>query len=384
MLWMMKMADKICESKECTGCLVCTQVCPCGSIDVFTDKMGFAYPKINEKKCIDCFMCAKYCHIISGIPRNTNKGEIYRYIGTDESRKESSSGGFLPALIDEFLKEDFFIVGVVFSDDFLETKFAITKSADIIKKMRKSKYVSAEIIDSLSKIKNMLCDNQKVFFVGLPCQVAALKKLCGNNDNLFTVDLICHGNGSPSFYRDSLKSFCKDKGKSVTKLKNVDFRPKPEKPGTHGFSLEFDDDIILVDSKEFPYYYGFNERLVLRESCYNCKYYDLGRVGDITVGDSTFTDSDLGESVVIVNTQKGEEIIKSMPKLGDFIRITEDQREKIAKRFNKKVDPKNRKKIVKAKSYDSVAKTYLSYKYVPLRYRIKRKIFKFLKKDKNV
>ena len=50
-------------------------------------------------------------------------------------------------------------------------------------------------------------------FIGLPCQVAAVKKYAEmkkvNTDDLFTVDLICHGIPSDLYLKEHVQNICK-------------------------------------------------------------------------------------------------------------------------------------------------------------------------------
>ena len=67
-----------------------------------------------------------------------------------------------------------------------------------------------------------------------------------------------------------------------------------------------------INYKMDPYYKSFIEGNTYRECCYNCKYANTNRVGDITIGDfwgiekeiPAFYD-DKGVSVIIINNNKG-------------------------------------------------------------------------------
>lgn len=67
-----------------------------------------------------------------------------------------------------------------------------------------------------------LKDGEKVLFIGLPCQVAALRNFTNNHDNLCTVDLICHGSPSPEL----LRMYLKEKSVDIKALNELDFREK--------------------------------------------------------------------------------------------------------------------------------------------------------------
>ncbi|RGG03365.1 4Fe-4S dicluster domain-containing protein [Ruminococcus sp. AF27-12AA] len=48
---------------ECCGCTACYAICSRSAITMYSDEEGFAYPYINEEKCIRCYMCIKVCPI---------------------------------------------------------------------------------------------------------------------------------------------------------------------------------------------------------------------------------------------------------------------------------------------------------------------------------
>lgn len=55
------------EKDECCGCTSCYSICPNSAISMVEDEEGFEYPKINQSKCIRCYMCLKVCPFKDGI-----------------------------------------------------------------------------------------------------------------------------------------------------------------------------------------------------------------------------------------------------------------------------------------------------------------------------
>lgn len=49
---------------KCTGCSVCSYVCPTKAIVMQRDNEGFQYPIIEESKCIKCSKCLHFCHTL--------------------------------------------------------------------------------------------------------------------------------------------------------------------------------------------------------------------------------------------------------------------------------------------------------------------------------
>lgn len=51
------------RKEELCGCTECYEVCPKGVILMELDEEGYIYPKVEEKKCMCCYMCMKVCPI---------------------------------------------------------------------------------------------------------------------------------------------------------------------------------------------------------------------------------------------------------------------------------------------------------------------------------
>ena len=60
---------------QCSGCGLCSTVCPANCLDMKTDREGFRYPSCDTEKCIRCGICVKTCsevinkHILSAMKR---------------------------------------------------------------------------------------------------------------------------------------------------------------------------------------------------------------------------------------------------------------------------------------------------------------------------
>lgn len=51
--------------QDCTGCGACAYRCPKHCIHMEADKIGVAYPRIDDSACVDCHVCEKVCPIIT-------------------------------------------------------------------------------------------------------------------------------------------------------------------------------------------------------------------------------------------------------------------------------------------------------------------------------
>ncbi len=85
-----------------------------------------------------------------------------------------------------------------------------------------SKYVQCRSYLSFEEIKGR-AKNQKVLYIGTPCQAAALKAYVGNNENLTFCTLICHGVPSEKALKNYLNYISKTE--KITP-KYINFRDK--------------------------------------------------------------------------------------------------------------------------------------------------------------
>ena len=101
-------------------------------------------------------------------------------------------------------------------------------------------------------------------------------------------------------------------------VKNVGFRTKKYGWKTYCIVIEFENGTQYVKlANEDPYYRQFFSNINLRHSCYTCNR-AANSVADITLGDfwgakkKGFDDDDKGISLIICNTEKGQEKINHL------------------------------------------------------------------------
>lgn len=305
------MTNNICDKNLCTGCSACSQACPKNAINMNTNEEGFLYPEIDNNLCTDCKLCKKTCPI-NNYNFNNKYPKAYAIMAIDEVRKVSSSGGAFSVFAEYILNEGGVVCGAAF-DENMVVKHQIIDKKENLQSLRGSKYVQSNLEDSYKSIKNYLDTNKKVFFVGTPCQVAGLKNFLNKNyNNLLTADLICHGVPSPLV----LKKYIEEEFNGE-KVLNINFRDK--KDGWGGAYVTTTSTTTGIYSKkdyEDTYLTAFFANISLRESCYNCQYTKLPRVGDITLADCWGASSDIddkkGTSTLFINNQNGENVFEKI------------------------------------------------------------------------
>lgn len=302
-------------TKNCTGCMACYNTCPSNAIKIVFNEEGFYIPKIDNNKCIDCGLCNSVCPQIRTTFRKEEPSVCYAVMADNEIRKNSASGGLFALIAQEYLRNGGYVCGAAFSKDFRCVNHIIINDEKDLIRLQNSKYVQSNIGNTFSEIRILLENGKEVLFSGTPCQVAGLNSyLKKNYDNLLTMDLVCHGIPSPLVWEKYISEIAGNK-----QIKKLSFRNKDKEWGSPYELL-----VLFKNNSKFKeqcssniFYRSFFEHLILNEPCYNCKYTNLSRQGDITIGDfwginnfDTDLDDGLGTSLVIINSVKGEKIVK--------------------------------------------------------------------------
>lgn len=296
------------EKKKCSGCAACLNSCPVNAITMVEDEEGFLIPSIDETKCISCGKCVNACTQLFVDKPNTVNPRCFAIRMEEDILKRSSSGGAFSALAYYALGQGGVVCGAAFDEDFRGVSHIIVDNADDLSKLRGSKYVYSKTGDIYIRVKEYLAQNRFVLFCGTPCQVAALYRVVGRqNEKLLTVDLLCGGVPSEKIYRTYLDSF--SQGKEIS---GVRFRPKEYGWDYSGIETSFSNGTIhMRHSVKDSYLRGFLNWLFVGNACENCEYAEPGRQGDFTIGDfwnadrfsnmEKYTD---GVSTVLVNNEK--------------------------------------------------------------------------------
>lgn len=205
------------DQNLCTGCGACYYSCPKKCISMSENKEGFLFPEINDKICVNCGKCRKVCPSNNQTEKSEFIGRCYAAWNLNESvRMDSSSGGLFTSIAEEILAENGVIYAAKMENDFDLHHIRITDSEHLAE-TRKSKYYQSRVFDVFDSIKADISSDRKVMFIGTPCQVAAVKRLF-DCDNLFTVDLVCHGVASKKIVLNYVKSLAKKYGAEVKRL----------------------------------------------------------------------------------------------------------------------------------------------------------------------
>ena len=307
---------KIEDKTKCCGCHGCMNACPTGAITMEEDSYGFKYPHVDESKCINCGLCEKVCPIINNKTIDNEPKAYGCYNKNEEVRLNSSSGGIFTLIAEEIISKNGVVYGAAFDNEF-SLKHIRVDNVNDLEKLRTSKYLQSTIGDTYKECKKDLDEGKYVLYTGTPCQIEGLLSyLMKDYDNLYTQDIICHGVPSPKVWKHYL-NYRKNIDQDIPN--NINFRNKDD--GWKLFNLKFtyENKHYSKNQNNDVYMKAFLNNIDLRDSCYNCSFKKENRLSDITLADfwgvqniTPEIDDNKGTSLVIVNSNKGSDLLESI------------------------------------------------------------------------
>lgn len=311
---MIKLADK----ESCTACGACAFVCAKNSITMIEDEHGSVYPSLDSTNCVECGRCQKTCPILSPLDVNTPQIAYSAWSSDEKERETSASGGIAAEIYKKALSEGCDIAGAVQQDDF-RVVMQLSSDEKAILKFKNSKYVFSEAWHVYQEIKQSLKADKNVVFIGLPCQVAALRKIFRENEKILFVEVVCHGTAPFSYLKQHIEHIEHTKNEKAIRMSFRD-------PDTYTYTFTFT--LYNKDGKRFyaevprktdTYQYAYHSTISYRENCYHCHFAREQRIADITLSDykglGRMAPCSYGEtnvSCILVNTEKGKKFIKEM------------------------------------------------------------------------
>jgi len=387
------------NQNQCYGCGACSQICPKDSIKMVSNVEGFLYPKIDMNTCIECNLCQKVCPVIEeNLLKVLNPLSTKVYAAWNNNLTqimESTSAAIFPLLAEAVLSKGGKVYGCAWDEfEIRAIHVRITKQKEVIR-LKGSKYVQSSIGDTFKQVKSDLKSGNLVLFSGTPCQISGLKLfLKFDYDNLYLVDLVCHGVPSPKMLA-AYVSYIEDSEKS--RINTLKFRDK-KKSGYRSY-------ISWINSKTNiktmhiggleSYLNGFYNEYFNRESCYMCKFSSSNRSGDITLSDFWGIEKFVPElnikrkyglNMVMCNTIKGTDLFSQIKTNITLVNSKLEYAQKGDKRLVKNgTRPDLRDQIYKdlnEKSYAFIARTYLKPNFYLIRRSIPSWVKNFILKIK--
>lgn len=329
------------DYEKCTGCGACVQRCPKRCISWTQREFGFRYPQIDKDTCVNCGQCEKVCPIDKTLEVSAEQKAYAAVHKDDEVLAKSTSGGAFTAIADAVFAQGGIVYGAAMLDG-MQVKHIRTSGKDDFEGLRSSKYLQSDTGTTYQMVEQDLKQGKTVLYSGTPCQIDGLKNFLGKDyENLYTVDIVCHGVGSQAYF-DKYMDYARER---YGKIKALRFRSKEYAGWSCGGG------VVVVDSsdclKKIPYrdfdnyYYSyFLSGDIYRKSCYSCKYANTNRVGDFTLGDYWGVEAlnlplqtENGCSLLLVNNRHAMQLLDEIESL-DRVETTVEQAAHCNKQLN--------------------------------------------------
>lgn len=323
--------ESISKDNLCLGCGLCESICGKDAVEMRLQPDGFFKPVVKtireDKEKIISEICPGK-NIVNDLSFNEDQKIWGKYekllsgFSTDtEIRTKGSSGGIVSAIA-IYLLETGAVDSVLQvggdSHDYERNSLRISRTREDVLKCASSRYAPALIFD---KILEILQESRDSFcFIGKPCDISALKNFLEafpeyKDRFKLTVSIICAG--MPSF--KGTKAII-DEFKAENPVKDLVYRGN----GWPGF-------FSFTDKNEQKFNKTYNDswgKTLNRHLNFRCKICPdgIGLQADLAVGDAwetsdgypDFTERE-GQSLVIVRTNAGINVLDSAAKNGDVI-----------------------------------------------------------------
>lgn len=233
-------------------------------------------------------------------------------------RMASSSGAAFSVLAHAILEGEGIIYGVRMAEDCYSAEFCRVTDKEGLAQLRGSKYLQAHVGDTFKQVRQDLSDGKKVLFAGTGCQVNGLKLFLQKEyENLFCLDIVCHGTPSPRLWEQYVKYREKE---YHAKMVEVSFRNK-DRYLWDGFEMKETDsnqNQVYISRHIDPYFSLFVSNVCLRPSCFNCQAKRV-KLSDITIADFWGIDDvapemndGKGISLIITRTDQGQALFDAI------------------------------------------------------------------------
>lgn len=294
---------EICSIEKCTGCGLCSAICPRKCISMEENNLGHIYPKINDDLCLKCGGCIKGCPANNEVSLYSAQNVFACWSKNEYVRSSSTSGGLATTLGRFLVANGYIAYGSAFENN--KIHHIRVETEEDVYLLQGSKYVESPIFDVLPLIKKDLEEGNRIVFFGTPCQCAAVSMLSQRyRSSIVVIELICTGVPPQKLLWESLHGY------ECTKIR---FR---DEIGTRLTLWNGETIVYQKPVWKNKFLMGFSKHLYLRDSCYACQYASLHRNADITLGDywglsKEFRDKHdvrTGVSVVFINSSIGSDV----------------------------------------------------------------------------
>lgn len=317
----------------CLECGTCAGVCPHNNINLAPDSSGRFRIIINSQStCVKCSsVCLKVCpghevnmdslnlQVFGKLPENYWAGNcLQTFLGScldPEILTSAASGGIVSGLLAYALSEGLingvYLLTPGWGKPFtMETVLAV--SVDQVKASAGSYYWPAPVGQ---RLRDILRSEGKFAFVGLPCEIQALRKAQSvfprlNERIAFSFGLFCGGRTTVQGQLFAMKRY----GVDTSRIAKIEYRHS-DWPGHLKVTMEDCSEVHVPKSKQLQ---GYASQLICHPRCLYC-HDSLADLADISTGDALRLEDfrqPHEKSIVIARTNKGLVLLEEASKAG--------------------------------------------------------------------
>lgn len=337
---------------RCTGCFACASKCALNLIKMEKNEYGFYHAIITESsRCVDCGRCLQVCPIKQHPKESVPIAAFYGSSHDRDILQYSSSGGLFPSIAQNIISKNGIVYGAVM-DYKKKSVMHLSSPNATLQEMSGSKYIQSYICNSFQNARRDLEQGKTVLFSGAKCQIYGLKQSIPDSlqENLYTMDFVCHGVASPLLFDKYIKFFERI---HHTKITNYNWRSKKRgwNRATTLVSCENGKKYYIAGGFSFMYSL-FSDNVSVSPACIKCPFSSCS-FSDITIADywdykGRVEDADLilqGISLGMINSEKGDRLCRNtesfdlignleVPNDTDYCFVNREQRDDSAqKRF---------------------------------------------------
>ena len=322
--------NNISENAFCSGCGVCSAVCPKNCISTEENTRGELRAKVNPDICVSCGKCKTVCPSFNGVVPDNRNETVYLGVAPD-FEKNGSSGGvatyFFNALLES--KTVNFAVLVKPQNDSDELfSYTICKTTNETKKCQGSAYYPV----TLEKVlRDMNSIDGTFAVIGVPCFINALKNLKASSDVWdkkikFLIGIVC-GHTPNKHLVDCLAY---KSGHNRADITSCRFRIKDtDRPAwDYGVRLSFSDKKEFKSFGSDDFGFLFWRRLFIGDCCLNCRDV-FAENADITFMDAwlpEYKEKPEGTSLIVCRNEELKSLLSPLVEDGS---LKETKREDI-------------------------------------------------------
>lgn len=269
---------------KCSGCGVCSAICPTDAIKIKIDDKGFYGAEVVEDKCINCGLCTKICPF-NVETKFTEPIDTYSAVrkSCDNSIK-SSSAGICWDVAKKAIEKGYKACGAKYNTENNKVEHFTASNIQEYLPAQGSKYLQSYSVDAFKEIL-MDKSDQKFIVFGTPCQISGLRnyvKLKKMEEKFIFIDFFCHG--VPSYHL--WESYLAYQG--ISNIKEVIFRDNSrEKWNDFCMNIASEDKKVNSSSKENDLFYRFFilDFCLSEVCCESCPFFASNSSADIRFGD---------------------------------------------------------------------------------------------------